>query len=186
MPRLQADPVLLEPRHGHVADGAHLVLRWAPVQGARRYRVQVAADAGFEGVLFEQDLPDWATALVVRQPLPEDGRRLYWRALAEGEGGWSPGGHAEAFLGGRADQVGRFADPDEAEPLGPVAALFGAASLEAIAEALPGRQPAVERALGEGRPEGVEAAEVLTTEVVLLVALAVVVAVGGLLLLASC
>ncbi len=184
--RALPDPDLLEPRHGHVADGAHLAFHWAPVPDARRYRVQVAEGPGFDDVLFEQELPAWATALVVRQRLPEDDRTLHWRVQAGDDAGWSPGGHVERFLSGRADQVGMFADPDESEPFGPVAALFQAATLEALAEVLPGRQPSIERALGDEHPEGVEAAEILTTEVILLLALAAVLAVGGLLLLAAC
>ena len=42
----------------------------------------MAEGPGFDPVLFEQELPAWATALVVRQRLPEDDRTLYWRAQA--------------------------------------------------------------------------------------------------------
>ena len=112
--------------------------------------------------MFEQELARDATTLAVRRHFPEDDRRFYWRPLAGNAHGWSTGEQIESFISGTASQVGRFADA--AEPLGPMAALFSAASLEAAAEALPGRQPALEAALGEAHPESVEAAEVLTAD----------------------
>ena len=112
--------------------------------------------------MFEQELARDATTLAVRRHFPEDDRTFYWRPLAGNAHGWSTGEQIESFISGTARQVGRFADA--AEPLGPMAALFSAASLEAAAEALPGRQPALEAALGEAHPESVEAAEVLTAD----------------------
>ena len=180
------DPVLLHPRHSHVADGAHLSLQWEPVPNARRYKVEVASDELFDEILFEQDLPSWATTLVVWRPLPEDGRTLYWRARAGDDEGWSVGGHVESFISGRAEDVGQFVYPDEAEPLGPIAALFKTTSLEALAEALPGDQPRINRTLGEDHPEGVEGAEVFTVYVGLTIAVAIVLAIVMIGLFWSC
>ena len=173
------DPYPLDPRHEHVVDGAHVALRWEPAEGAaavERYRVQIALDPDFYEVVFEQDVPAGATTLIVQRHFPEDDRTFYWRVLAGNDGGWSEGARIESFISGTAAQVGRFADPDEAEPFGPVAALFRATSLETLAEITPGRQPAADRALGE-RAEGVEGAELVTANLGLLLAAALVVAV---------
>jgi hypothetical protein len=151
------DPRPLDPHHAHVVDGAHLALRWARAEGAERYRVQVALDPGFYEVVFEQDVPGAQKALLVPRPFPEDDRTFYWRALAGNAHGWSEGARIESFISGSAAQVGRFADPDEAEPLGPVAALFRTATREALADVRPGHpHPA--------RAEPVETSEVLLTE----------------------
>ena len=171
------DPVPLDPHHEHIGDGAHLVLRWEPAPGAARYRVQIALDPGCNDVVYELDLPATMTAHAVRQHVPEDDRMFYWRTLASNAGGWSEGERIESFISGRAEQVDRFADPSESEPLGPIGALFSAAALEAMSEVLPGRQPDIEKALGEEHPEGVEAAQVFTIGLGLLIAGAIVIAV---------
>src|SRR5690606_10406962 len=61
------DPVPLEPRHAHLVDGAHVVLRWEPVAVADYYRVQIARDVAFEDLVLEERLPAAMTALIVRQ-----------------------------------------------------------------------------------------------------------------------
>lgn len=150
------DPYPIDPHHEHVVDGSHVVLRWEPTADAARYRVQIALDPDFYEVVFEQDVPAETTALVARQHFPEDDRTFYWRVLAGNDGGWSEGARIESFISGTAAQVGRFADPDEDEPFGPVAALFRTATLEALAEVQPGRPH-------PKRLEPVEAPEVLLT-----------------------
>jgi hypothetical protein len=171
------DPYPLDPHHEHVVEGAHVTLRWEPAEGSERYRVQVALDPDFYEVVYEQDLPAAQTSLLVPRPFPEDDRTLYWRALAENADGWSEGARIESFICGTAAQVGRFADPDEAEPFGPVAALFRTATREALADVRPGHpHPA--------RAEHVEAPEVLLTEW-LLVAVASILLAAVVLMLVS-
>lgn len=185
------DPFLLDPRHQHDIDGAHLALRWEPAPGAVRYRVQIALDPEFFDVVLEQDLPPRTEALVVRQRFPAVGRTFYWRALAGNARGWSEGDRVESFVCGSADQGGRFVAADEAGYFGPVAALFRSATLEtmaleASAEVLPGRQPGSEQAPGEGHSASVQAAERFTVELHLLVAGAVLLVAVLVPLLAGC
>jgi hypothetical protein len=183
---LPHDPKPVAPLEGAVVDGQHVLLRWTSDAMADRYRVQIADGADFRDVLFEQEVAAGATALVVRRHFPDDARLLYWRVLAGNAEGWSGGSRIESFTSGTADQAGRFVVPDVVEPFGPVAALFSTATLEAIAEVLPGHQPRIERALGDEHPEGVEAAEVLNVEVGLLVAAAFVIASLLIVLFAAC
>lgn len=166
-----------------MVDGQHVTLRWETADAADHYRVQIAAGPDFHDVLFEQEVPGGTTALVVRRHFPDDDRLFYWRVRAGNAEGWSEGDHVEAFTSGTADQVGRFAVPDTAEPFGPVAALFSAASLESIAEVLPSYRQRAGAARGEEPAEG---AELFGVEVGLLVAAAIVL--GGLffILLSSC
>ena len=180
------DPRPLDPHHAEITDGAHVVLRWEPVAAAERYRVQIAADSDFSEIAFEQDLPAEMTALVVQQHFPDDDRAFFWRVLAGDGDGWSGGDRIESFTSGTPEQVGHFADPDASEPFGPVAGLFSAASLEAAAELLPGRQPAIERALGETHVEGTEAIEVMTAGLTMMIAVAVVAAVLVFLFVVGC
>lgn len=180
------DPWLLSPREGEVVDSHHVLLRWEAAEVADRYRVQIATGPDFRDVLFDQEVPAGATALVVRRHFPDDDSLYYWRVRSGNAEGWSEGDHVEAFTSGTADQVGRFVVPDVAEPFGPVAALFSTATLEALAEVLPGHQPRIERTLGDEHPEGVEAAEVLNVEVGLLVAFAFVIVALLVVLFAAC
>jgi hypothetical protein len=182
-PATPHDPQLLAPREGAVVGGHHVTLRWETAEAADRYLVQIATDAAFGEVIFEQEVPCETVALVVRRHFPEDDGLFYWRVRAGDAGGWSEGEHIEAFTSGTAEQVGRFAVPDIDEPFGPVAALFSVATLESIAEVIPGYRRRAEAALGGERPEG---GEVLGVEVGLLLAAAFVLGALFFLLLSSC
>ena len=186
MSHILDDPFPLEPHHANVVDGAHVALRWEPTENTERYHVQIAHDPDFQEVVFEQELPADMVALIVRHHFPEDDRLYYWRVRAGNAQGWSAGERIESFTSGTAEQVGHFPDPDETEPFGPIAGLFEATTLEALAEILPGRQPAIEAALGEENPEGVEAAEVFTLGMILLGAATIVVVALLILLFAAC
>lgn len=168
------DPHLADLVDGHTVDDTHVVLRWGPVPGAERYRVQIALDPAFRDVAYQQDLPGAATALVVRQRCPERGRTYHWRALAGDTEGWSAGAQTASFACARAESVGHEPYPGVSEPFGPVAALFSATALDDLAAVRAGRRP------------GVEGAERFSLGVALLVVAAVVVAVGLVLLFASC
>jgi hypothetical protein len=180
------DPQPIAPREGEVVDGHHVILRWENEEAARRYCVQIAATSDFKSVEFEQEVPAGTTALAVRRHFPDDDRVYYWRVLAGNAEGWSEGDHIEAFTSGTADQVGRFAVPDVAEPFGPVAALFSTATLESVAELVPGHQPRIERTLGDEHPEGVEAAEMVSIGLGLYAAAAFVIISLVVVLFAAC
>lgn len=51
---------------------------------------------------------------------------------------------------------------------------------------LPGRQPAIERELGEAHPEGAEAVEVMTAGLTMMIAVAIVAAVLVFLFIVGC
>lgn len=153
-----------------------VVLRWAPVDGATRYRVQIAPTPGFHEAVFEYDVDGGVVALVVPSSVPVGGPVLYWRALASSARGWAREAPVQRLPAGPAETPHRLLSPADAEPFGPAVALLSTASLEAVAEVLPGHQTAIEGALGEDHPEGVEAAEIVTIELGLLIAAGVVLA----------
>lgn len=180
------DPWPIAPREGNVVDGHHVILRWEEDATADGYRVQIAERSDFRDVIFEQDAPAGTTVLVVRRHFPDDDQLFYWRVIAGNAEGWSEGDRVESFTSGTAEQVGRFVVPDVEEPFGPVAMLFSTATLESIAELVPGHQPRIERALGDEHPEGVEAAEMLNLGLGLYAAAAFVFVSLLVILLAAC
>ncbi len=165
------DPRPLNPVDGHVVDGTHVVLRWEAAAGAERYRVQIALGADFRDLVYQEDLPGAATALVVHQRCPDEGRTYHWRALAGNAEEWSAGEHAASFVcGGAASEP----YPGVTEPFGPIAALFSATALDDLAQIKAGHRP------------GIEGAERLSLGLAVLIAAAAVVAVGLMLVFASC
>lgn len=180
------DPWLIAPRESEVVDGQHVLLRWEPAADAVRYRVQIATGSDFGDILFEQEVPAGSTALVVRRHFPEDDSLYYWRVLAGNAEDWSEGEHVETFTSGTADQVGRFIVPDEAEPFGPVAALFSTATLEAITDVLSSHRSGSERALEGRESQSEEGAEVLGVEVGMVAAFMFVVVALFVVLIAAC
>ena len=76
-------PVLLAPDAETPVRGAATTLRWQPVDGARAYRVQVAADADFSTLVVDSRLGA-VTSLHVRGLMPGDDGRVYWRVAPRG------------------------------------------------------------------------------------------------------
>ena len=76
-------PVLLAPDAETPVRGAATTLRWEPVDGARAYHVQVAADADFSTLVVDSRLGA-VTSLHVRGLMPGDDGRVYWRVAARG------------------------------------------------------------------------------------------------------
>lgn len=76
-------PVLLAPSADTPVRGSDVTLRWKPVDGARGYRVQVAADEAFETLVVDSRLGP-VTSLHVRALTPGDDGRLFWRVAAKG------------------------------------------------------------------------------------------------------
>jgi hypothetical protein len=160
---LPADPRPLAPRHAAVVDGARFTLRWEPVEGARRYRVQIAASTDFRAPAFQCDLSADVVALPMWYAKPGDDSTYFWRVLAESAGGWSRGESIESLTTGRGGEEALFADPDGTEPLGPVALLFSSSSVDPFASE-------TERQPGRRRLENVE---ITALSVVLMMAVAV-------------
>jgi hypothetical protein len=91
---------LLTPKEGDVVGEQHAeepVFQWSPVLGARKYHLQVSADATFaSGILDDVTTDSTAYASTTTYP---PGKRLYWRVQAIDENGigltWSPGPQAK-------------------------------------------------------------------------------------------
>jgi protein-S-isoprenylcysteine O-methyltransferase Ste14 len=93
-------PTRLEPGVGANLTG-HPTFRWTPVEGARRYRLQVAQDDRFAAPLLEDIVTD-STAYTSNTTYPAD-TVLYWRVRADDENliglTWSTTGTFQKRLG---------------------------------------------------------------------------------------
>jgi hypothetical protein len=78
-------PTLVYPADGAVFDG-QVRFKWTPAEGARRYRLQVAADTTFSTIKEDLFLGTDSTTYTSSETYPAD-RDLYWRVRAEDENG---------------------------------------------------------------------------------------------------
>ena len=124
-PHAPHDPFPITPHHGAVVDGSRVTLTWEPSDGADTYAVEIAEDQSFHHIVHAREVPAPALALDLDQTLPTDDRTLFWRVSAGNAIGWSEGERIESFISGTPEQAGRFVEPDEGEPFGPVVALLG-------------------------------------------------------------
>jgi hypothetical protein len=76
-------PTLLSPTKGAVLAGARPQFQWAPVTGARNYRIQVSTDANF-GSSFLDNVVSPSTSYVSVTSYPAQAT-LYWRVQANDE-----------------------------------------------------------------------------------------------------
>jgi hypothetical protein len=76
-------PAHLEPAAGADISG-HPTFRWTPVEGARRYRIQVAQDQHFGADTLLEDVLTNSTAYTSNSTYPAD-TVLYWRVRADDE-----------------------------------------------------------------------------------------------------
>lgn len=120
-------PVLVSPREASVVDGSEVTFVWQPVEGAEAYRVQVATDAAFNSVVYEQEVGE-KTALVVTDMFPTTEETFFWRVLAQVDGTWSEGNRVESFLSGAPGEEPASADQEDVSSVGPVTELVRAAS----------------------------------------------------------
>ena len=176
-PELLPAPVLLSPREEHAVSGEDVVFDWEPVEGAKEYRLQVAADTEFENILLEQSTGT-DTSLESNEEFPEDQHTFYWRVLVRGEAGWSGADRIESFLSVTKEQADALLDrPEDTEDLGPGAELFKASGVEAAAEAT-GDEGLEDAELTYGvEGEGVEAGQILGFVGVVVVALILIIAI---------
>lgn len=126
-------PELVAPRQAAMVNGHQVTFNWQPVDEADAYRLQVAATAAFDEVLYETTLND-STAVTVGGLFPTDGQTFFWRVLVRVGGTWSRGERVESLLatteadaaeharppaddedGAAAAQLVRSAGPDVAE-----------------------------------------------------------------------
>lgn len=100
-------PVLVTPVGGGPADGAAATFAWHPAEGAKTYRLEVAADPSFEHLLYDIAVGT-ATSLTLYDLLPESDGALYWRVeavLGEGRTVWS---EAASFRPASDEEVAAF------------------------------------------------------------------------------
>ena len=165
-------PVLISPRGEHAVSGEDVVFDWEPVEEAKAYRLQVAADTEFEELLLDQSTGT-ETSFTAAEDFPEDQHTFYWRVLVQNEAGWGGADRIESFLSVTQEQADELLDRpgQEEQDLGPGAELFKAASVEAAAEAT-GDEGLEDEKLAYGvEGEGVEAGQILGFVAVVVVAL---------------
>lgn len=80
-----AVPTLLTPLNGAHSVPNTVALRFAPVDGADRYNVQVATDAAFNAIVFQINVPKSPVSFTA--PFPN--AKYFWRVQSVGEDGMS-------------------------------------------------------------------------------------------------
>lgn len=125
-------PVLIAPRGEAVVDGRRVTFTWKPVEGARTYTVQIAAEPSFKEVIHEV-VAGSHTSIEVKDAFPADEATYFWRVLSRGRDGSLHGGdNIESFISGTStDFANRIKSPDQSEDLGPVGELARAARAQA-------------------------------------------------------
>jgi hypothetical protein len=79
-------------------------LRWTPITDAVRYHVQVATDAAFSVLQFEDTSVTTASLATTLAQIGADGR-YFWRVRARNDGGWGPFSAAWSFTVGPTSSV---------------------------------------------------------------------------------
>lgn len=131
-------PVLVFPRRETVVDGRAVTFEWRPIPHARAHRLQIAADAGFETIVLDEDVSG-RDAFEVADTFSTDGQTYFWRILAEDEQGHVRGqDNIESFVGGTGAEAAQYdrqvTGAEEEEAYGPVGGLVRGAATEAAAE----------------------------------------------------
>ena len=165
------DPVLVSPLQAASVDGNSVLFSWEPVEGATEYELEVSPEPSFEPLIVKQNL-ERRTDVTVMNVFPCDESLFYWRVLAKGAGGWSPGEHVESFLSCEdVPDEPASGTPDEKEDLGPAAALFKSASVEAAAEVTDDDELYRQEAIDGVQHEGIEAGQILGIALAVLAAI---------------
>ena len=125
-------PVLIAPREEAVVDGRNVTFSWEPVEGARTYTVQVAAEPSFKSLIHEKQAGSH-TSIVVKDVFPADEATLFWRVLSRDRDGSVHGAdNIESFISATPTDVEKHvASPDQTEDIGPMGQLARAARAEA-------------------------------------------------------
>lgn len=136
-------PALQAPREEAVLDGSHITFRWADVDGAAEYVLEVATDPAFEQVVHTETTTD--TSATVTEAFTTDGTTHFWRVIARNEAGESHGENIESFISVTPDVAHQHhARPDQAERLGP------------LGEAMTEKSPMGRRATAKPASKGAE------------------------------
>lgn len=95
-------PQPIAPVGGMPVDGSAVTFSWTEAPGALTYRLQVAADTGFEQVVCTLEAGS-TTLFTLLEMLPQDGSVFHWRVQAQTALGWQPWSSPETFKA-RTDQ----------------------------------------------------------------------------------
>lgn len=107
-----SSPELVAPREAAVVNGNEVTFTWRPVETADAYRLQVAATASFDEILFEETLED-VTSVTIGGLFPTDGQTFFWRVLARTDGMWSEGKRMESLVAATPEEADVSSRGDE-------------------------------------------------------------------------
>ena len=159
--RVQA-PVLLQPREAAVVNGQTVAFAWEGFPGSRDHRLQVARDASFGEIVYEENVGG-GTSIDVSEVFGQGRELFYWRILAADADGQVHGyDSVESFIASTdEDAAAAPVNPDETEDLGIYPELFSAAAVEAAAEVSGDSEFYAEEAAMGVQHEGVEAGQIM-------------------------
>lgn len=169
-------PRPVSPREAAIVNGHEVTFEWRPVDEATAYRLEVASDASFQTIVFDEQVSADTTALTVADFFPVDEQTYFWRVLAKGKGDWSRGERIESFVSATPAEVAQhFSSPDEDEGYGPVTELVRSAS-RMVSEQLSdeGDRFEKEREMGVAY-EGIPSGQILAVAVSILFAVGIIV-----------
>ncbi len=165
------DPALYGPRNEEVVDARNVHFRWAEVDGATEYRMQVAGDSSFEELLIDEAFTT-ETQFSAAEKFAAEDETFYWRVLALVDGLWSPGEHIESFLAGTPEQASlHLARPDDDGRLGPYPELIRSGAASAQAELTGSDTAALEEEEMGVEHEGIETGQIIGIAAAVIVAL---------------
>ena len=169
-------PRPVSPREAAIVDGREVTFEWRPVDEATAYRLEVASDASFSTVVFDEQVPAGTTALTVADFFPIDEQTYFWRVLTKGEDNWSRGERIESFVSATPEEAAQhIRTPDEDEGYGPVTELVRSAS-RMVSEQLSDEDDRFEKEREVGVAyEGIPSGQILAVAVSILFAVGIIV-----------
>lgn len=112
-----ASPDLVAPRQAAVVNGNEVTFHWRPLERADAYRLQLAATAAFDEILYEETF-EQATGVTIGGLFPTDGQTFFWRVRARTDGSWGPGSRVESLVAVTPEEAeAHAARRDEEEPI---------------------------------------------------------------------
>jgi hypothetical protein len=169
-------PVPVAPREARIVDGREVTFEWRPVDRATAYRLEVARDAAFSDVVFDEEVSTDTTTLTVADFFPIDEQTYFWRVLAKGKDKWSRGERIESFVSATAEEAAQHIhSPDQDEGYGPVTELVRSAS-RMVSDQLSTRSDRFEKEREIGVAyEGVPTGQILAVAISILFAVGIIV-----------
>lgn len=162
-------PELIAPREAEVVNGREVTFAWGDVDGADAHRLQIAATATFDDVLFEETLDAETTAVTVADLLPTDEQTFFWRVLTRIDETWSRGERVESLVATTPATAEAHGASASDEDMGPVTELVRAAKRdlsEKLLDTGPGRLEK-EKEMGVAH-EGIAAGQIAAIAVAIL------------------